>query len=78
MTTLVIKIAAALDEASVIDVLLHAFAADPVARWVWPISQQYLCIVLALSGLLVPKRLSTEAHIILKVTRLLKKPIAIV
>ena len=29
------------DEASIIDVLVRAFSADPVAQWIWPSSQQY-------------------------------------
>jgi ribosomal protein S18 acetylase RimI-like enzyme len=29
------------DEASIIDVLVRAFSADPVAQWIWPDSQQY-------------------------------------
>jgi ribosomal protein S18 acetylase RimI-like enzyme len=42
MATPIIKTATASDEASTIDVLVRAFSADPVARWVWPDSQQYL------------------------------------
>jgi ribosomal protein S18 acetylase RimI-like enzyme len=42
MITPTIKTAAAAsDEASIIDVLVRAFSADPVSRWVWPDSQQY-------------------------------------
>ncbi len=29
------------DEASIIDVLVRAFGADPVAQWIWPDSKQY-------------------------------------
>jgi GNAT superfamily N-acetyltransferase len=29
------------DEASIIDVLVRAFSADPVAQWIWPDSQLY-------------------------------------
>jgi ribosomal protein S18 acetylase RimI-like enzyme len=29
------------DEASIIDVLVRAFSADPFAQWIWPDSQQY-------------------------------------
>jgi hypothetical protein len=29
------------DEASIIDVLVRAFSADPVVQWIWPDSQQY-------------------------------------
>jgi ribosomal protein S18 acetylase RimI-like enzyme len=43
MITSPIKTAAsASDEASIIDVLVHANWADPAARWVWPDSQQFL------------------------------------
>jgi len=41
--TPIIKTAAtALDEASIIDVLVRANWEDPAARWVWPDSQQFL------------------------------------
>ena len=36
-----VKIATVADEARVFDVLLRAFSADPVARWLWPDQQQY-------------------------------------
>jgi GNAT superfamily N-acetyltransferase len=43
MITPIIKTAAsALDEASIIEVLVRANWADPAARWVWPDSQQFL------------------------------------
>jgi ribosomal protein S18 acetylase RimI-like enzyme len=42
MTTPIIKIATASDEAAVIDVVTLAFSADPAARWTWPDPQQYL------------------------------------
>jgi ribosomal protein S18 acetylase RimI-like enzyme len=43
MITPIIKTAAsALDEASIIEVLVQANWADPAARWVWPDSQQFL------------------------------------
>lgn len=38
----VVKIAMESDEASVIDALKLAFAADPAVRWVWPGPQKYL------------------------------------
>jgi ribosomal protein S18 acetylase RimI-like enzyme len=42
MVTPIIKTAATeSEEASIIDVLTRAFAADPAARWSWPDSQQY-------------------------------------
>jgi GNAT superfamily N-acetyltransferase len=42
MTKTIIKTAAsASDEASIIDILVRAFSADPVAQWIWPDSQQY-------------------------------------
>jgi GNAT superfamily N-acetyltransferase len=42
MTKSIIKTAAtASDEASIIDVLVRAFSADPVAQWIWPDSHQY-------------------------------------
>lgn len=42
MTKPIIKTADAVDEASIIDVLVRANSADPAARWVWPDSQQFL------------------------------------
>src|SRR5215216_4636067 len=43
MITPIIKTAAsALDEASIIEVLVRANWEDPAARWVWPDSQQFL------------------------------------
>jgi ribosomal protein S18 acetylase RimI-like enzyme len=42
MSAPIIKIATASDEASVIDVEVLAFSADPAARWAWPDPQQYL------------------------------------
>jgi GNAT superfamily N-acetyltransferase len=55
MITPIIKTAAtALDESSLIDVLVGAFIEDPVSRWAWPDSQQYLMhfpsLVRALGG----------------------------
>ncbi len=42
MTKSIIKTAATTsDEASTIAVLVRAFSADPVARWIWPDPQQY-------------------------------------
>jgi ribosomal protein S18 acetylase RimI-like enzyme len=38
----IIKLAGAADEAPIIDVLVRSNWADPVARWVWPDSQQFL------------------------------------
>jgi GNAT superfamily N-acetyltransferase len=37
----IIKTATSSDEAPIIDVMMQAFAADPVAKWIWPDSQQY-------------------------------------
>ncbi len=37
-----VKTAAAADEGAVIDVVVLAFGADPVARWTWPDPQRYL------------------------------------
>ena len=42
MTTLIVKTAKESDQASVIDALRLAFAADPATRWVWPDPQKYL------------------------------------
>lgn len=42
MTAPVVKTAMASDADRAVNVLLLAFSADPVARWVWPDSQQYL------------------------------------
>ena len=42
MTTPKVKTAATSDEASVIDVMVLAFGADPAARWTWSDPQQYL------------------------------------
>ena len=42
MTTPIIRIATAFDEAPAIDVVVLAFSADPAARWTWPDPQQYL------------------------------------
>ncbi len=42
MTTPIIKISTASDEAPAIDVVVLAFSADPAARWTWPDPQQYL------------------------------------
>jgi ribosomal protein S18 acetylase RimI-like enzyme len=42
MTTPIIKTATASDEAPVIDIVVLAFSADPVARWTWPDPHQYL------------------------------------
>ena len=42
MTIPVVKTAMESDEASVIDALKLAFAADPAVRWVWPDPQKYL------------------------------------
>jgi GNAT superfamily N-acetyltransferase len=41
MTKQIIKTATASYEASIIDVLVRAFSADPVAQWIWPDSPQY-------------------------------------
>ena len=41
MTKPIIKTATASDEAPIIDVMMRAFASDPVAQWIWPDSQQY-------------------------------------
>jgi ribosomal protein S18 acetylase RimI-like enzyme len=41
MTMPRVKTATASDEASVIDVVVLAFSADPVASWTWPDPQQY-------------------------------------
>ena len=40
--TLMIRAVAPADEARAIDTVVLAFAADPVARWNWPESHQYL------------------------------------
>jgi hypothetical protein len=37
-----LKLATEADEASVIDALRLAFAADPAVRWIWPDPQKYL------------------------------------
>jgi GNAT superfamily N-acetyltransferase len=37
-----VRIATEADETRVLDVLVRAFSADPVARWLWPDQQQYL------------------------------------
>jgi ribosomal protein S18 acetylase RimI-like enzyme len=55
MTKPIIKIAhTALDEVFIIDILVRAFSTDPVARWLWSDSQQYLMhfprLVKALGG----------------------------
>ena len=42
MTVPIVKTAMESDEASVIDTLKLAFAADPAVRWVWPDPQKYL------------------------------------
>jgi ribosomal protein S18 acetylase RimI-like enzyme len=42
MTVPIVKTAIEADEASVIDALRLAFAADPAVRWVWPDPQTYL------------------------------------
>lgn len=42
MTIPIVKTAMESDEASVIDALKLAFAADPAVRWVWPNPQKYL------------------------------------
>ncbi len=42
MTVPIVKTATEADEASVIDALRLAFAADPAVRWVWPDPQKYL------------------------------------
>lgn len=42
MPTPIVKTATAAEEASVIDILVLAFSADPPSRWVWPDPQQYL------------------------------------
>jgi ribosomal protein S18 acetylase RimI-like enzyme len=42
MITPTVRTTTTADEASVIDTIVLAFAADPVARWVWPNTHQYL------------------------------------
>lgn len=42
MTKASIKTATVSDEASIIDVMVLAFGADPAARWTWPDPNQYL------------------------------------
>jgi ribosomal protein S18 acetylase RimI-like enzyme len=42
MTVPIVKTATEADEASVIDTLRLAFAADPAVRWVWPDPHEYL------------------------------------
>ena len=42
MTPPVVRAATPVDEASAIDTVVLAFAADPVARWCWPDPRQYL------------------------------------
>jgi hypothetical protein len=42
MTVPIVKTAMESEEASVIDALKLAFAADPAVRWVWPDPQEYL------------------------------------
>ena len=42
MTTLPIKIATASDEQQTIDVIVLAFSADPICRWMYPDPRQYL------------------------------------
>jgi ribosomal protein S18 acetylase RimI-like enzyme len=37
----IIKTATASDEAPIIDVMVRAFAADPIAKWIWPDPKQY-------------------------------------
>jgi hypothetical protein len=42
MTIPIVKTAKGSDQASIIDALRLAFAADPATRWVWPDPQKYL------------------------------------
>ena len=42
MNPVQVKLVGAADQAAAIDVVLLAFAADPVARWSWPDPQQFL------------------------------------
>jgi hypothetical protein len=42
MATLINTATSASDEAPIIDVIVGAFSADPVAHWLWPDPQQYL------------------------------------
>jgi GNAT superfamily N-acetyltransferase len=42
METPTVRTTAAADEAPAIDTIVLSFAADPVARWCWPDSHQYL------------------------------------
>jgi hypothetical protein len=42
MTVPIVKTAKESDEASIIDTLKLAFAADPAVRWVWPNPKRYL------------------------------------
>ena len=37
-----VRALAAADEAPAVETIVLAFAADPVARWVWPRAEQYL------------------------------------
>ena len=41
MTTIIKNAATASDQVSIIDVLVRAFSADPVAQWIWHDPQQY-------------------------------------
>jgi hypothetical protein len=42
VTIPIVKTAKGSDQASIIDALRLAFAADPATRWVWPDPQKYL------------------------------------
>ncbi len=68
MSTPVLDTAIESDEKCVIDVIVRAFAADPAARWGGLIPRNTFCIFLALSRLLVVKRLRMELLTMLKAT----------
>lgn len=40
-----VKVMAAADEDSAVDIITLAFAADPMARWTWPQARQYLAAI---------------------------------
>ena len=44
-----VKTVTAADEASAVDTIVLAFAADPMARWSWPAARQYLAAMPALT-----------------------------
>lgn len=45
MNSSTIRIMAAADEESAVDIITLAFAADPMARWTWPDAGQYLAAI---------------------------------